>query len=132
MPGSTGGTTRITQTSHEEKTIKNFDEFIDVFKEVDGSYAIVAIKKNENKLYLAKNKSPENLLLSGVIAGTVATSVLMYLVSTASSEDLAGITWWMLGDLQSVDSDLLIFQSCYAVLAVLLVQFFAKDINCFF
>jgi iron complex transport system permease protein len=35
----------------------------------------------------------------------------------------------MLGDLQSVDADLLIFQAVYAVIAVLLVQFFAKDIN---
>ena len=75
------------------------------------------------------NYGTESLLLSGVIAGTICSSVLMYILSVAQVDELASVTWWMLGDLQSVDSDLLIFQSCYAVLAVLLVQFFAKDIN---
>ena len=80
-------------------------------------------------LLLAKNKSPENLLLSGVIAGTVATSVLMYLVSTASSEDLAGITWWMLGDLQAVDTIFLYPATIVLAAGTLLLQFFARELN---
>lgn len=75
------------------------------------------------------NYGTESLLLSGVIAGTICSSVLMYILSVAQVDELANVTWWMLGDLQSVDSDLLIFQAGYAVFAVLLVQFFAKDIN---
>lgn len=75
------------------------------------------------------NYGTESLLLSGVIAGTICSSVLMYILSVAQVDDLANVTWWMLGDLQSVDADLLIFQAVYAVIAVLLVQFFAKDIN---
>lgn len=71
----------------------------------------------------------ESLLLSGVIAGTICSSVLMYILSVAQTEELASVTWWMLGDLQSVDLDLLIFQAGYAVIAVGVIQFFAKDIN---
>lgn len=42
----------------EENNIKNINEFIDIFKLVQGSYAIAAINKNSNNLYLAKQKSP--------------------------------------------------------------------------
>lgn len=82
-------------------------------------------------LFISKrgNYGTESLLLSGVIAGTICSSILMYILSAAQTEDLANITWWMLGDLQSVDLDLLIFQAIYALLAVMLVQFFAADIN---
>ena len=47
------------------------------------------------------------MLLSGGIAGTASSSILMYLVSTANRDALAGLTWWMLGDLQAVDTVLL-------------------------
>ena len=43
-------------------------------------------------LLIAGNKSSENLLLSGVIGGTAASGVLMYIVSIANKEDLASIT----------------------------------------
>lgn len=75
------------------------------------------------------NYGTESLLLSGVIAGTICSSLLMYILSVAQTEDLANVTWWMLGDLQSVDMDLLIFQIIYAVIALVIIQFFAKDIN---
>ncbi|MBO5345146.1 MAG: SIS domain-containing protein, partial [Clostridia bacterium] len=43
----------------EEKQAQTFDEFIDVFALVDGSYAILALNKNkEDEMFLAKNKSP--------------------------------------------------------------------------
>ena len=50
----------------------------------------------------------DNLLLSGVIVGTLAGSILMFLISIAKTDALAGITWWMLGDLQTADTKLLI------------------------
>ena len=75
------------------------------------------------------NFGSESLLLSGVIAGTVCSSILMYLLSAAESDELANVTWWMLGDLQSVDLDLLIFQAIYAAAALLVLQFFGKEIN---
>ena len=42
----------------------------------------------------------ESLLLSGVIVGTIASSILMYLLSVTESRRLASVTWWMLGNLQ--------------------------------
>lgn len=43
----------------EEKAKNNMADFIKAFREVKGSYAIVAINKNEeDSLYIAKNKSP--------------------------------------------------------------------------
>lgn len=82
-------------------------------------------------LFISNNGSrgQESLLLSGVIAGTICSSVLMYLLSIAQTDDLASVTWWMLGDLQSVDLDLLIFQGIYAVAALGILQFFAMEIN---
>ena len=43
----------------EEKQAQTFDEFIDAFASVDGSYAILALNKNkEDEMFLAKHKSP--------------------------------------------------------------------------
>ena len=45
----------------EEQKVGDIKEFIDVFAKIEGSYAIVAIKKNESKL---KNKKICNLKYS--------------------------------------------------------------------
>ncbi len=74
-------------------------------------------------------RSSESLLLSGVIAGTIASSVLMYLLSTADGEALEGVTWWMLGDLQAIDTDLLGPMALAALLALTAFRFFAGDLN---
>ena len=75
------------------------------------------------------NFGSESLLLSGVIAGTVCSNILMYLLSAAENDELANVTWWMLGDLQSVDLPLLSFQAGYACFALVLLQFFSNEIN---
>ena len=46
------------------------------------------------------SRGVESLLLSGVIVGTIASSILMYLLSVTESRRLASVTWWMLGNLQ--------------------------------
>ncbi len=75
------------------------------------------------------NYASENLLLSGVIVSTICSSLLMYLISVADTQELASISYYLLGDLQSVDSDLLIFQSVYALIAVIILQYFSVEIN---
>ncbi len=80
-------------------------------------------------LLIAGNKSSENLLLSGVIGGTAASGVLMYIVSIANKEDLASITWWMLGDLQSVDAVLLSGAGIFTLLMVIVFRTFARELN---
>ena len=80
-------------------------------------------------LFMASGKGAESMLLSGVIAGTCASSLLMYLVSTADQHDLAGITWWMLGDLQAADSNLLIFSLTMTAASTLVCYLGARELN---
>lgn len=58
-------------------------------------------------LYISRAGGGEKLLLSGVIAGTICSSVLMFLLSVARSDEVAAASWWLLGDLQSVNEKLL-------------------------
>lgn len=45
-----------------------------------------------------------SLILSGVIVSSICSSVIMFLVSTASVEGMHNVIWWMLGSLQPVSS----------------------------
>lgn len=71
----------------------------------------------------------ESVLLGGVIVGTICGSVLMYIISVADNDQLAGVTWWMLGDLQAAEPRLL--ASCAICLAVSLVVLrgFSGELN---
>jgi len=70
-----------------------------------------------------------SLLLSGVIAGTISGSILMYILSIAKVEDLANVTWWMLGDLQAIDWALLTPALVVLAVALVFLRFFAGDMN---
>lgn len=74
-------------------------------------------------------RGTESLLLSGVIAGTIAGSILMYLLSIAQMEELSSVTWWMLGDLQSVDPDLLLPGGILLAASVIFLRYLAGDLN---
>ncbi len=80
-------------------------------------------------LLTAGNRSAENLLLSGVICGTAASGVLMYIVSIANKEDLASISWWMLGDLQSMDATLLGYCGSFTFVLLVIFRLFARELN---
>ena len=71
----------------------------------------------------------ETILLGGVIVGTIFGSVLMYILSIADNDQLAGVTWWMLGDLQAVDPRLLAVSITTLVLAVVLLRGLAGGLN---
>ena len=49
----------------------------------------------------------ETMLLAGVTVSAVLNSLLMYVVSVAPSDRLHGVVWWLLGNLQVVDWQLL-------------------------
>ena len=71
----------------------------------------------------------ENLLLSGVITGTIAGSILMFLISIAHTDELAGITWWMLGDLQTAEP-ILLFSGIPLLLVLLaVIWFYSRGLN---
>ncbi|HOX38959.1 MAG TPA: iron ABC transporter permease [Candidatus Brocadiia bacterium] len=71
----------------------------------------------------------QTLLLSGVIVGTVLSSILMFLVSISSARELHDVVWWMLGKLQISDWALLWW--CSAVIAggIAVCMVFARDLN---
>jgi len=71
----------------------------------------------------------DNLLLSGVIVGTIAGSILMFLISVAHTEQLAGITWWMLGDLQTADPALLAPCGIVLLVALGVIWYHARGLN---
>ena len=50
-----------------------------------------------------RKRSAEELLLGGVMIGTLASSLLMVLITFSHSHDMAGVIWWMLGSVQNVD-----------------------------
>lgn len=65
QPQSTTDTAVVAELL-EERNPKSLEEFVDVFKEIKGSYALVALSKNEdNTMYFAKNKSPMFIGVSG-------------------------------------------------------------------
>ena len=74
-------------------------------------------------------RGAETLLLSGVIAGTVMSGLLMFLISGARNEELAGITWWMLGDLQGVDPVVLQINTVLLAAVAFCFLFFAGDLD---
>ena len=75
------------------------------------------------------NRGRENLLLSGVITGTVAGSILMFLISIAHTDQLAGITWWMLGDLQTAEPVLLLPGMVLLLILLAVIWFYSRGLN---
>ncbi len=69
------------------------------------------------------------LLLAGVIAGTLFSGILLYLVSRANTLQLAGISWWTLGDLSGIDPGGVAAVAGAGILTLFLAKFFANDLN---
>lgn len=74
-------------------------------------------------------RSADRLLLSGVVTGIVVSSLLIYLISLSDSSQLAGVTWWILGDLQGATPALLAALGGLAAAILAAVQFFANELN---
>ncbi len=71
----------------------------------------------------------ESMLLGGVIVGTICGSILMYILSAADNDQLAGVTWWMLGDLQAVDPHLLVVAAVTLAVGLLMLRALAGELN---
>lgn len=71
----------------------------------------------------------DRLLLSGVIAGIILSSVLIYMISISDSEQLAGVTWWILGDLQGGTPFTTGSLALLSLLVLTGVRYFANDLN---
>ncbi len=70
-----------------------------------------------------------SLILSGVIISAICSSLIMFLVSSASVEGLHNVIWWMLGNLQPVPLQQRIMSSILIVAGFLVVWMLASRFN---
>lgn len=82
-------------------------------------------------LWLARGDvSGERLLLSGVMAGAVAGAVLMCLTAFAGdTRKVAGLAWWMLGDLQTPRREMLFPAMAVALAGTFAAFVFSRCLN---
>ncbi len=71
----------------------------------------------------------QTLLLSGTIVNAVLGSLLMFLVSVAPSEDLHNVVWWLLGNLQVFDWQLLRIVGVVVALGLVVCVLLSRDLN---
>lgn len=69
------------------------------------------------------------LLLSGVIVSAVLGSLLMFLVSRASAQELHNVVWWLLGNLQAEDWDLLRAVTAVVAVGLAVAILLSRDLN---
>ena len=70
-----------------------------------------------------------SLLLSGVIVGAVFASILMFIIYTSKSQALHSIIWWLLGNLEIFDINLLIMVGVIASICIGACYLFWRDLN---
>ncbi len=83
-------------------------------------------------LLVARGTSSEyanNVMLSGVIAGTLCSSVLMFIISVVDSHKLNSITWWMLGNLEQGNTALLKVAGITLIVGTAILYFYGREIN---
>ena len=73
--------------------------------------------------------APHTLILAGVVWGSVCTSLLFFIVSQSSAEGVHAIMWWLLGDLQIVDTTLIKVVMLLIILPLLMLYGFARHLN---
>lgn len=73
--------------------------------------------------------APSTLILTGVVVGSVLSSLLMLLLSLAQSRAVHSITWWMLGSLQSASWPLLALAAACIAASVAALTVEARSLN---
>ncbi|MCK5845682.1 MAG: iron ABC transporter permease [Victivallales bacterium] len=68
-----------------------------------------------------------NVMLSGVVAGSVCSSALMFMISVMDVETLHSVTWWMLGSLQPENRELLFLVLGLSLFGTALLFVFGRD-----
>jgi iron complex transport system permease protein len=73
----------------------------------------------------------QNLLLTGVIAGALLSSIVIFIVSFSEREALHSIIWWLLGNLQIFDGGLLAFVAVMVAAGTAAAYVFSNELNAF-
>jgi len=69
------------------------------------------------------------LLLTGVIVSFFSSSLIMLLMSLSRTEELHGIMFWIMGNLQETDFTLILIVSIALLTGVFVAFLFARDLN---
>ena len=71
----------------------------------------------------------QNMVLIGVMVSFIASSVMMFLMSTTTAENLHGIVFWVMGSLDEADNNLIILAGVVSVLSLGVSYFFIQPLN---
>jgi iron complex transport system permease protein len=99
---------------------------------VPGSAFICALLALSMVLLFARGAGLEytnNIMLSGIIVGTVCSSMLMFIISTIGMDSLNSITWWLLGNLQGADYWLLRITGITVIIGTGVLFIFGREAN---
>ncbi len=72
---------------------------------------------------------PHTLILAGVVWGSVCGSILMFIVSRSTTEQLHAVVWWFLGDLQVYDQNLVLLMAGITAVTFLLLIPHARHLD---
>ena len=70
-----------------------------------------------------------NIMLSGIIIGSLCSSMLMFIISTIGMDSLNSVTWWLLGNLQGADPKLLLFTAAVTGGGTAVLFIFGREAN---
>ncbi len=71
----------------------------------------------------------EDLLLSGVIITAMLSGIIMFIVSATEQEGLHSALWWLLGNTQIYDLNLLAVVSTISILGIVVSTLLARNLN---
>ncbi|MDD5729316.1 MAG: iron ABC transporter permease [Victivallales bacterium] len=71
----------------------------------------------------------ENILLSGIIIGSICSSWLMFIISGLGHHELNSITWWLLGNMQAADMNLLKITWMITIGGTILLSAYGRHAN---
>ena len=76
------------------------------------------------------NRIPvQSLLLSGVVINIIFSSLILFFISTAKNPVLHDATWWLLGNLQIFDINLLLSVAGMTALGILVSLLYARELD---
>ena len=70
-----------------------------------------------------------SLLLSGVVINIIFSSLILFFISTAKNPVLHDATWWLLGNLQIFDINLLIAVAGMTALGICISLFYSRELD---
>jgi iron complex transport system permease protein len=72
---------------------------------------------------------PQNLILTGIVTGSILSSLLMLVITFSRTYTIRSLTWWLLGNLQCVSWQLLMFCATPIVLGIIYLIIESRTLN---